>query len=89
MLKTSLLFKKLTNITGKYPKNSRDYCTPDPLVINHYLKSARIRGYSGPHFCAFRLNLQRYFVSLRIQSKCEKIRTRITPNMDTFYAVYA
>ena len=28
-------------------------------------------------------------VSLRIQSKCGKIRTRITPNTDTFYAVYA
>ena len=26
-------------------------------------------------------------VSLRIQSKCGKIRTRITPNTDTFYAV--
>ena len=26
-------------------------------------------------------------VSLRIQSECEKIRTRITPNRDTFYAV--
>ena len=26
-------------------------------------------------------------VILRIQSKCGKMRTRITPNMDTFYAV--
>ena len=30
----------------------------------------------------------RYFVSLRIQSECGKIRTRITPNTDTFYAVF-
>ena len=30
-----------------------------------------------------------YFVSLRIQSKCGKIRARITPNTDTFYAVGA
>ena len=28
-----------------------------------------------------------YRVSLRIQSKCGKIRTRITPNTDTFHAV--
>ena len=28
-----------------------------------------------------------YSVSLRIQSECGKMRTRITPNTDTFYAV--
>ena len=28
-----------------------------------------------------------YFVSLRIQSECEKIRTRIMPDTDTFYPV--
>ena len=28
-----------------------------------------------------------YSVSLRIQFKCGKMRTRITPNTDTFYAV--
>ena len=38
-------------------------------------------------FPAFRLNTERYSVSLRIQSKCGKIQTRINPNMDTFYAV--
>ena len=26
-------------------------------------------------------------VSLRIESECGKMRTRIAPNMDTFYAV--
>ena len=31
--------------------------------------------------------IRRYGVSLRIHSKCEKMRTRITPNTDTFYAV--
>ena len=30
----------------------------------------------------------RYFVSLRIQSECGKIRTRKTPNTDTFQAVF-
>ena len=42
----------------------------------------------GPHFPAFGLNTERYGVSLRIQSECGKMRTRIIPNTDTFYAVY-
>ena len=32
-------------------------------------------------------NTERYSVSLRIQSECAKIQTRITPNTDTFHAV--
>ena len=32
-------------------------------------------------------SISRYRVSHRIQSKCGKMRTRITPNTDTFYAV--
>ena len=40
-----------------------------------------------PYFPAFGLNTERYGVSLRIQYKCRKIRTRITPNTDTFHAV--
>ena len=32
--------------------------------------------FSGPYFPAFILNTERYFVSLRIKSECEKIRTR-------------
>ena len=48
------------------------------------LKSVRMRSYSGPHFPAFGLNTERYGVSFHIQSECGKIRTRITPNMDTF-----
>ena len=50
-------------------------------------KSVRIRSYSGPYFPAFGLNTERYSVSLRIQSKCRKIQTRITPNTNTFYPV--
>ena len=53
----------------------------------HCVKSVRIRSYSGPHFLAFELNTDRYGVSLHIQSECGKMRTRITPNMDTFHAV--
>ena len=52
------------------------------------MKSVRIRSFSGPYFPAFGLNTERYNVSLRIQSKRRKIRTRKTPNTDTFYAVY-
>ena len=51
-------------------------------------KSVCIRSYSGQHFPAFGLNLERYEVSLRIQSECEKMRTRITQNTDSFYAVF-
>ena len=40
--------------------------------------------YSGPHFAAFGLNTGRCGVSLRIQSECEKMGTRITPNAGTF-----
>ena len=44
-------------------------------------ESVRIRSYSGLYFPAFGLQTERYGLSLRIQSKCEKIRTRITPNV--------
>ena len=40
-----------------------------------------------PHFPTFRLNTERYSLSLHIPSECGKMRTRITLNMDTFYAV--
>ena len=36
----------------------------------------------------FSLILTEYFVSLRIESECGKIRTRKTPYLDTFHAVY-
>ena len=56
----------------------------------HCVKSGHIRSYSGPHFSAFGLNREnreRYGVSFRIQSECEKMRTRIFLNMNKFYAV--
>ena len=59
-------------------------------IIGHYwqcVKSVRIWSFSGPHFPAFGLNTERYSVPLRIQSKCGKIRTRKTPNTDTFHVV--
>ena len=53
----------------------------------HCVKCVRIWSYSGPYFPAFGMNMERYSVSLRIHSKCGKIRTGITPNTDTFHAV--
>ena len=55
----------------------------------HCVKNVRIRSYSGPHFSAFGPNTERYSVSLRIQSGCGKMRTRITPKTDTIYAVFS
>ena len=57
------------------------------MLVNQCVKSLRIRSYSDPHFPAFGLNTERYGVSLRIQPECRKMRTRITPNTDTFHAV--
>ena len=51
------------------------------------MKSVLIRSFSSPCFPALGLNTERNGVSLRIQSKYGKIRTRKTPNTDTFHAV--
>ena len=59
-------------------------------VNPHYCaKSVRIRSFSGQYFPAFGLNTERYQVSPRIQYKSGKMRTRKTPNTDTFHAVTA
>ena len=55
--------------------------------IGHCVKSVCIRSSSGPYFPAFGMNTERYGVSFHIQSECGKIRTRKTPNTDTFDAV--
>ena len=44
---------------------------------SHCVKPVGIWSYYGPYFPAFGLNTKRY----------GQIRTRITPNMDTFFAV--
>ena len=54
----------------------------------HCMKSVRIRSFSNPYFPVFGLNTdQKNSVFLCIQSECGKIRSRITPTMDSFYAV--
>ena len=55
----------------------------------HCLKDVRIRSFSDPYFPAFGPNTERCGVSLGIQYKCEKTRTRKTPNMNTFHIVIA
>ena len=42
----------------------------------HCVKSVQIRSFSGPYFPPLGLDMERYGVSLRIQSECGKIRTR-------------
>ena len=62
-----------------------------PLSIStsddHCVKSVLIQSFSSLYFTAFGLNAEIYIVNLRIQSKCGKIRTRNTPNTDTFHAM--
>ena len=53
----------------------------------HCAKSDRIRSFSSPYFLAFGQNTLRCGVSLHTQSECGKIRTRKTPNTDTYHAV--
>ena len=59
----------------------------ESLLKNHCVKSVRIRSISSPYFPGFEQNTERYGVIPRIHSECEKIRTRKTPNTDTFHAV--
>ena len=58
------------------------------MTASHCVKSDRIQSYSGPRFPAFELNTERYSVSVLIQSERVKIRTIITMNTFTFYAVF-
>ena len=57
------------------------------FVNKHCVKSVRIRSFSDPYFPRFKLITGRYSISLRIQSESGKMRTRKTPNTDTFHAV--
>ena len=59
--------------------------THDKRHPRYCVKSVRIRSYSGLHFPSFGINTERYSVSLCIYPECGKIRTRITPNTNTFY----
>ena len=51
-------------------------------------ESVSIWSFSGPYFPSFELNMERYSISVRIQSEFGKIWTRKTPNMHTFHAAF-
>ena len=53
----------------------------------HCVKSVRIQSYSGPHFFRIWTKYGDTEYSVRMRENAEKMRTRITLNMDTFYAV--
>ena len=55
-----------------------------PLALR---KKSLYSEFFGPYFPALGLNTERYGVFLRIQSEYGKIRTRKTPNTDSFYTV--
>ena len=55
------------------------------IVISQCVNSVRVWSFSGPYFSEFELNMER--VSLSIQSESGEIRTRKTPNTDSFHAV--
>ena len=61
----------------KGPNHQTMYC----------VKSVSVWSYTGSYFPGFRLNTERYQLYLRIQSESRKIRSRITPNRDTFHLV--
>ena len=42
----------------------------------HCVERVHIRSYSGSYFPTYGLNIERYSLSLHIQSECRKIRTR-------------
>ena len=54
----------------------RTFHTNYKLNIQTARKVSKYGGFSGPYFLALGLNMERYEVSLCIQSECGKIRTR-------------
>ena len=78
------LLAKMTNSFGVYWLESLTFSHFHTL---HFMKSVRIQSFSGPYFPAFGLNTEWYSVSLRIRCKYGEIRSRKTPNTDTFHAV--
>ena len=53
----------------------------------HCVKGVRIRSFSVRNLPAFGLNTEIFSVSSHTQSEFGKIRTRKSPNTDTFHAV--
>ena len=78
-----LILQRSEILTGIYinpqPVTLSDWYTAHISIVwntNTAWKASKYGVFSGTYFPAFWLNTERYFVSLRIQSKCGKIRTR-------------
>ena len=56
-------------------------------AVKYCVKSIHIRSYSKKHFPTFRLNTERYSVSLHVQSEGRKMRIRTIPDTLIFYAL--
>ena len=52
------------------------FCCHFEIILLKLRENFHFRGYYGPYIPAFGLIMERYSVSLRIQPKCGKIRTR-------------
>ena len=93
MISQRLYFEIQFYFTSDNKKNCTKYSLYHKIVtyltMEHYVKSVRIRSFSGPYFPAFGLNTDFYSVNLRIKSECEKMRSRKSPNTDTFQSVEA
>ena len=86
--KPSIIIAKLSILDVWQGSPLKLYKTRKALFFTqHCVKIVHIRSYSGAYSPAFGLNTERYGVSLRIQSKCGKMWTGITPNTDTFHVV--
>ena len=71
-------FESFNHVIRKREWILRKYCNKSWVI--HCVKNVCVLGYSGPYFLAIGPNTDRYSISLRIRSKCRKMRTRITPN---------
>ena len=76
-------FLKSVNNKRHYAKKFKRTC----FYGVHCVKTVRIRSFSGVYFLAFELNMVIYSPNICNQSKCEKIRTRKTPNTGSSHEV--
>ena len=81
------MFSGLSILDSVYLRQSFRIIVSRILVIINCMECVHIKSFSGPYFPTLGVNMERYRVSLRIHSACVKIRTRKTPNTDTFQGV--
>ena len=77
-------------IDWEVSKNFQSGCFTKIVIEACFRNAWKVSKYgvfSGPYFRAFGPNTERYFVSLRIQPECGKIRTRKNSVLDTSHTV--